>query len=104
MKSQKEAVPNRKCFLVGYKAQNIYKIFIKETGKIEKLRDVKFMEDNQLLVTYLADKGLFYYPDFTSKKKNEPLPMEVNNPSNSKNKLSSIHSDTEIPLCRSIRM
>ena len=37
-------------------------------GKIEKLRDVKFIEDNQLLAIYLADEGPFYYPDFTSKE------------------------------------
>ena len=98
VKSQKRAIPSQEDFLVGYEAQNIYKIFIKEMGKIEKLRDVKFIEDDQSLATYLADKGFFYYLDFTSKEENEPLPMEVNNLSNSNNKLSPIYSDTEIFL------
>ena len=33
VKSQKEAVPSREGFFVGYETQNIYKIFIKETSK-----------------------------------------------------------------------
>ena len=76
---------------------------MKKTNKIEKLKDLKFMKDDQSLATYLADEGLFYYPDFTSKEENKPLPMEVNNLSNSNNKLSPIHLDTEIPSCRSTR-
>ena len=69
------------------------KIFIryllKKRAKIEKLREVKFMEDDQLLTTYLADEGPFYYPNFKSKEENKPLPMEVNNLSDSNNELSS---------------
>ena len=55
------------------------------------------------LATYLADEGTFYYPNFTSKEENEPLSMKVNNLSNSDNKLSPIHSDTETFLCCSTR-
>ena len=103
MKSQKRAVPNRKGSIIGYEAQNIYKIFIKKTGKIEKLRDVKIIEDNQSLAIYLADKGPFYYLDFTLKEENKLLPIKVNNLSNSDNTLSLIYSDIETPLCHSTR-
>ena len=72
-------------------------------NKIEKLRDVKFMEDNQSLATYLADKGLFYYFDFILKEENKLLSMKVNNPFDSDNKSSPIYSDTETPLCRSTK-
>ena len=98
LKSQKKAVSSQEGFFVGYKAQNIYKIFIKKMNKIEKLRDVKFIEDNQLLITYLANKRPFHYLDFISKEKNELLPMEINNLSNNNNKLSPIHLNTEISL------
>ena len=100
MKSQKEAVPSRESFLIGCEAQNIYKIFIKEMGKIEKLRNINFMEDDQSLATYLADEGPSYYFDFISKEENKLLPIEVNNLSDSNNKLSPIHSDIEISLRR----
>ena len=103
MKNQRRVIPSQKGFLVGYEAQNIYKIFFKQTGKIEKLRDVKFMENNQLLETYLANEGPFYYPDFISKEKNKLLPMKVNNLSNNNNKLSPIYSDTKISLCYSTK-
>lgn len=46
------------------------------------------MEDNQLLATYLANEGPFYYSDFTSKEKNKPLSIKVNNLSSNDNKLS----------------
>ena len=32
-------------------------------GKIEKLRDIKFMKDDQSLTIYLANKKPFYYLD-----------------------------------------
>ena len=66
-------------------------------SKIKKLKDVKLIEDNQSLAIYLADKWLFYYLDFISKK-NELLSIETNNQSESNNILSPIHLDTEITL------
>lgn len=48
-------------------------------GKIENLKNVKFIEDNQSIAIYLADKGLFYYPDVISKEKNKPLSIKANN-------------------------
>ena len=56
IKRQKRAVSSQKSFFIGYKAQNIYKIFIKKMSKTESLRDIKFMENNQLLAIYLLDE------------------------------------------------
>ena len=61
------------------------------------------MKDDQSLATYLANEGFFYYLDFTSKKENEPLLIEVKNLSDSNNELSPILSDTEISLRRSAK-
>ena len=61
------------------------------------------MENNQSLA-YLANKGPFYYSDFTLQEKNKPLSMEINNLSNSNNKLSPVYSDIEIPLHCSIKI
>ena len=104
VKSQKKAVLSQKSFLISCEPQNFYKIFMKKMGKIEKLRDIKFIEDDQSLAKYLADKRFFYYPNFTSKKENKQLSIEVNNLSNSKNKLSLVHSNTETSLHYSIRL
>ena len=65
-------VPSRKGFLVGYLGQNIYKIYFPETGKIQQLRDITIIEDDQLLATLLPDQETFSYPDFAS---NEVSPI-----------------------------
>ena len=46
VKSQKGVVPSREGYLVGYLGQNIYKIYFPEMGKIERLRNITFIEDD----------------------------------------------------------
>ena len=111
VKSQKGMVPSREGFLVGYSGQNIYKIYFPETGKIEHLRDVIFMENDESLETSLAeDRDLFYYPDFNSEDTpattDENIPQFIEPPvelSDTESGLSPIHSDIETPPRRSTR-
>lgn len=105
LKSQKEMVLSQEQFLVGYLGQNINKIYFSKTGRIEHLKDVIFMENDKLLeISFTEDEDLFYYPDFnledTSVTIDEnisqfiELPIEL---SNTKNKLSPIHSNIKTP-------
>lgn len=112
VKSQKGMVPSREGLLVGYLGQNTYKIYFPETGKIEHLRDVTFMEDDKSLETSFAeDRDLFYYPDFTSENApattNENIPKSLEPPahlSDTESELSPTHSDMETPPRRSRRV
>ena len=107
VKSQKGVMPSREGFLVGYLGQNIYKIYFPETGKIERLRDITFMEDDQPLETPLPDQESFYYPDFASDEVAEHqlhLTEANTDLSDNDSELSPVDSGMETPPRRSTRM
>lgn len=59
---------SRNNFLFGYLGQNIYKIYFFQTSIIEHLKDMIFIENDQLIkISFQKDRNLFYYLNFNLK-------------------------------------